>query len=137
MISETTLIPRYQETDKMGVIHHSVYPIYFEMGRVNYCNDLGIPFHKIEERGIGQAIIDLNVHYHKPAYFGEILRLETRLTTLTKVRTGFSYKIYNQNDELINEGTTLLVWLNREFKPINLTKEHNDIYLLLLNNLVE
>lgn len=36
MISETKLTVRYQETDQMGIVHHSVYPIWFECGRTDY-----------------------------------------------------------------------------------------------------
>jgi acyl-CoA thioester hydrolase len=132
MVSKTIIIPRYAETDQMGVIHHSVYPIYFEQGRVNYCEELGFPFHEIESRGIGQAILNINLNYLFPARFGDKLTLETRLTTLTKIKTEFSYRLYNQDNVLLNEGTTLLVWLNKDFKPTNIAKSHPDIYEALV-----
>ena len=46
----TIIHPRYQETDQMGIIHHSVYPVWYELGRVEFCNAIGVPFHEIEAR---------------------------------------------------------------------------------------
>ena len=41
MISRTKLIVRYQETDQMGIVHHSVYPIWFECGRTDFIKKVG------------------------------------------------------------------------------------------------
>ena len=43
---KTKIIPRYQETDQMGVIHHSVYPVWYECGRTDFCKPSGCRFTK-------------------------------------------------------------------------------------------
>jgi len=135
MHTVTKITPRYQETDKMGIIHHSVYPIWYECGRTDFCKTLGIPYHIIEARNITQALIELNVKYLKPAQYGEELTLITKLTTVTRIRLVFSYEIYNEKAELINTGTTTLVWLDDKLNPINIAKRHLDIYNMLLESL--
>lgn len=131
MFSVTTIEPRYQETDQMGIIHHSVYPVWYELGRVKFCDDIGFPFHKIEERGIHQALIELKVVYKKPTVFGETYKLHTYVKSMTKVKLVFGYKLYNQQEELVNEGETLLAWLDKDLKPLNLARHQPDIYELL------
>jgi len=135
MKTKTTIIPRYAETDKMGVIHHSVYPIWYEQGRVDFCKEIGFPFHKIEERGLMQALLSLNVEYKGATHFGDILTLITKIKSNTKLKIEFEYEIYNQDGILLNVGTTLLVWLDDNFKPINITKKHKDIYDAIANTI--
>jgi acyl-CoA thioester hydrolase len=50
--TETGFVVRYAETDKMGIVHHSNYPVWFEAGRTDFIKALGMPYSVIEERGI-------------------------------------------------------------------------------------
>ena len=131
MKSVCKIKPRYQETDKMGIIHHSVYAVWYELGRVQFCDDIGLPFHEIEARGIYQALIELKVQFKKPTKFGETLTLYTYIKSMTKVKLVFGYELFNENQELVNTGETLLAWLNQDLKPLNLEKHQPDIYALL------
>lgn len=132
MISQLKIEPRYQETDQMGIIHHSVYPIWYEMGRVKYCEDLGLPFHVIEEQGVRLAMYELTSKYLKPARFGSTYRMITSISKLTKVRLFFTYDLYDEENNHIHEGKTELIWLNQDLKPINVEKTHPDIYQAFL-----
>jgi acyl-CoA thioester hydrolase len=132
MESILKIVPRYQETDQMGVIHHSVYAIWFEMGRVEYCKNIGLPFHVVEEKGLRLAMIDLKSKFIKPAIFGKTYIMKTYLTELTKVKLIFKYLIFNDNNELIHEGESTLVWLDQSLKPINVAKNFNDVYQIFL-----
>ncbi|RJX24135.1 MAG: acyl-CoA thioesterase [Acholeplasma sp.] len=125
-----TIHPRYQETDQMGIIHHSVYPIWYEMGRVGFCEALGLPFHTIEEKGLRLAILSVHSEFIKSSRFGEVYQLETKITELSKVRMMFTYVIYNSLNELIHRGYTEIAWLNVSLRPINLQKQYPDIYAL-------
>jgi acyl-CoA thioester hydrolase len=128
MISTIRIEPRYQETDQMGIIHHSVYPIWYEMGRVKYCEDIGLPFHVIEEKGVRLAMYHLTSRYLKPTLFGRVYQMETQLVNVSKVRLHFEYTLYDQNGEKVHVGTTELIWLNQDLKPTNVAKTHPDIY---------
>ena len=50
--STTTVKVRYAETDKMGVVHHANYPIYLELARIEWLNDIGISYKNMEEEGV-------------------------------------------------------------------------------------
>lgn len=136
MISSIMIEPRYQETDQMGIIHHSVYPIWYEMARVKYCSDIGLPFHVIEEKGVRLAMFNMKCNYLKPTLFGQIYHMETRLMKLSKVRLFFEYKLFDKNNELVHVGETELIWLNHDLKPTNIEKSHPDIYERFLSEVV-
>lgn len=133
----TKITPRYAETDKMGIIHHAVYPIWYECGRVDFCKAIGIPYHEIEKRNVTQALINLNVEYKSPARFGDELTLITKVKSYSKVKIEFCFEIFNQDNKLLNVGSTTLVWLDNNLKPLNITKDHKDIYDLIANSYEE
>ena len=130
MTNTITIQPRYQETDQMGIIHHSVYLIWYEMGRVEFCQALGLPFHHLEQAGLRLAIISVHSEFIKSARFGEVYQLTTSVTAISKVRMMFCYVIKDQTDAIIHRGHTEVAWLNESLRPINLPKTHPEIYRL-------
>lgn len=129
--------PRYAETDQMGIIHHSVYAQYYEMGRIAFCKKLGLPFDQLEAKGLRLAIIELKGEFKRSAEFGKIYRLETELTSLSKVKLTFEYTMYDQDEHIIHVGQTVLAWLNTELRPISLEKKHPEIFQLFQHALKE
>ena len=132
MKSKTIIVPRYAETDKMGIIHHSVYPIWFEQGRTDWCNEMNFPFHIIEKLNIGLPVLNLNVNYKKPSKYGEVLTLYTEIKNYSKTRIEFHYEIYNETDELINFGSSTHCWINEKSMPINIAKEHPEVFDMIV-----
>lgn len=130
MKSVMSIVPRYQETDQMGVIHHSVYPIWYEMGRVKFCDDMGMSFKSIEAQGVGLAMVEMTSQFKKPSFFGELYTQYTYLTECSRVKMTFRYELYNSNEELVHIGHTTLAWLGAGFRPQNIMKNHPDIYRL-------
>ena len=128
----TTIIPRYHETDKMGIIHHAVYPVWFEIGRTDYCNEIGLPYHLIEEQGITQALVNLEVKYKMPSKYGDKLTLITYVKNFNGLTIDFEYKLYNEDSKLITIGTTRNAWLDGTSLQLNnIKKTHPNIYALL------
>ena len=48
MISQSKITVRYAETDKMGIVHHSNYPVWFEIARTDFIKALGVPYSVLE-----------------------------------------------------------------------------------------
>ncbi len=72
-----TIVPRYCETDQAGVVHHTVYPIWFEMGRTELLRANGLVYKDLEKAGIYFVVVQLNVKYRRPALYDEKLELTT------------------------------------------------------------
>jgi len=110
---------RYVETDQMGVVHHSNYPIYFEAARVDWLEEFNLAYHLLEKDGLMMPIYDMQLKYHAPAYFGDELSVEVALQELKLTKLKFDYRIFNQNDRLITTGSTTLAFLNASSrKPV-------------------
>lgn len=112
--SETKIRVRYGETDKMGYVYYGVYPLYFEVGRTELMREFNFPYSKIEEMGIMLPVLSLDIKYFKPAKYDDLLTVKTVLKELPLARITFYYQIFNQNNELLNEGTTTLVFVDEK-----------------------
>lgn len=103
---------RYAETDQMGVVHHGNYPEYLEIARLDWLDDLGFSYKKMEEEGVMLPVFELNLKYHKPVGFNQQLRVETHLRELPGVKITFDYSIYNEKDELVTSASSVLVFMD-------------------------
>ncbi|MDO6517083.1 acyl-CoA thioesterase [Zobellia uliginosa] len=114
---------RYAETDQMGVVYHGNYAQYLEMGRVEWLRDTGISYKKMEENGIMLPVVSLSLNYRKSAFYDELISVETRLKKTPSVKIEFDYKIYNEQQEILVEATTVLAFIDMKTKrPIRCPK---------------
>ncbi|MBN1795519.1 MAG: acyl-CoA thioesterase [Sedimentisphaerales bacterium] len=109
--------PRYNETDQGGVVHHSIYPIYFEMGRTELLRENGIAYKDLEAAGVFFVVARLDVKYRQPARYDEELELETVCTTVKASKVEHRYTLKRCSDGLIlSEGSSVLCCVNKEGK---------------------
>lgn len=109
---ETTTRVRYAETDQMGVVYHSNYIVYFEIGRTEAMRGLGSAYAALEERGLVLAITEVGAKYHAPARYDDVLTIRTWLRELSKARLRFEYEIWRDKTKLTS-GMTVLAFLDR------------------------
>ena len=103
---------RYAETDQMGVVYHGNYAQYFEMGRVEWLRNLGISYKWMEENGVMLPVVSLTMNYKKPARYDDWLNVKTILKSQTSVKIEFDYEIYNEDNELLTTGYSMLVFVD-------------------------
>lgn len=111
-ISETTVRVRYAETDKMGYVYYGNYTQYYEVGRVEALRQLGMSYKDMEDSGIMLPVYTCNLKYLKPALYDDLLLIKTTIKEIPRARITFDYEIYNQNSELLNEGSATLVFID-------------------------
>ncbi|HSQ41303.1 MAG TPA: thioesterase family protein [Fibrobacteraceae bacterium] len=104
--SQTTIEVRYAETDAMGVVHHSVYAVWFEQARVQGLRTQGLPYQDIEAQGYSLPVVRLEVEYLKPARFGDIVTVSMHLSKEGASRFRFDYEVHCGVDLLVR-GKTL------------------------------
>ena len=109
---EFTVRVRYAETDQMGVVYHGNYAQYFEMGRVEWLRNLGISYKWMEENGVMLPVVSLQMNYKKPARYDDLLRVKTILKSQTSVKIEFDYEIYNEENNLLTTGYSMLVFVD-------------------------
>jgi len=129
MKTTTDIIVRYAETDQMGIVHHSVYAIWFEAARTEFGKEIGIPYGECERRGVMLPLIGLECNFKKPAYYGDIVLIVASVEKMTPVRLKVKYEVLNKaTGDLLATGNTTHVWTNKERHPVNLKKTHPEIF---------
>ena len=103
---------RYAETDQMGVVYHGNYAQYFEMGRVEWLRNMGVSYKWMEENGVMLPVVSLTMNYKKPARYDDLLTVKTILKSKTSVKIEFDYEIYNEANELLTTGYSMLVFVD-------------------------
>ncbi|QDI90121.1 acyl-CoA thioesterase [Salicibibacter halophilus] len=131
-IASTDIQVRYAETDQMGVVHHSQYLIWCEIGRTKLINDLGFSYAKLEESGVLAPVTEANLSYNRAVRYGETVRVASWIEDYDKIRAVYGYAIYNEDEQLCVSGTTTHVIVDREsFRPRSMKKhlpEWHEVY---------
>ncbi|HET7627801.1 MAG TPA: thioesterase family protein [Bacillales bacterium] len=119
----TELTARYSETDQMGVIHHSTYVNWFEVGRTNCIRDFGVAYHEIEAAGFLLPVVEVNVSYKVPAKYEDVVQIVSKVSEYNGLRLNFHYEVKRKRDGiLLVEGETKHCWTRKDMKPISLKK---------------
>lgn len=116
--SETRLRVRYAETDQAGVVYHSNYLIWFEVGRVELCRDYGFNYRDMErEADAYLPVTEAHVKYRNPAKYDDEIAVHTRVTELRSRAITFGYEVLRASDGmLLAEGETRHIVMNSQGK---------------------
>ncbi len=110
--SESKIRVRYAETDQMGYLHHSRYAQYYEVARTEMIREIYASYAQLEAEGIMLPLSELNCKFHAPVKYDEEITVKVFLKELPQVRIVFNYELYNENDKLVNSGSTTLVFVD-------------------------
>ena len=113
---ETTIRVRYAETDRMGLLHHAQYLVYFEQARVELLRARGLSYKDLEDQGYLLVLTKLEVRYRRPARFDDLLTIRTTVVRTTAVRIDHRYEVLCDG-ALVAEATSTLACVGRDGRP--------------------
>lgn len=125
MITSTTEIRvRYAETDRMGYVYYGNYATYYEVARVECMKAVGVSYRSLEDAGIMLPVLDYRIKYYKPAYYDELLIVETVIPRMPQARIQFDYTVKNEAGDVLNQGSTTLVFVDiAQQKPVSIPED--------------
>ena len=118
MWDETKIRVRYAETDKMGIVHHSNYYVWFELGRSEFCRTRGFSYKEMEEKEGALIIVRESQCRHKsPAFYEDVLTIRTKAAKIRSRGVTFTYEIFRAADkQLLATGKTVHIVIDTENK---------------------
>jgi acyl-CoA thioester hydrolase len=117
----------YADTDAMGIVYHTNYIKWFEIGRAELLRELGIPYSKIEIMGYNLPLTEVNCHYLYPARYDQVVLVETEILFLKRATVKFSYSIYDETKEkVLVEGESVHACLNKQGKIVRIPADIAD-----------
>ena len=121
---------RYAETDQMGVVYHSNYFIWFEVGRVDLLRELGFTYREMEqEDGCYIAVVDARCRFKAPARYDDEIVVRTRLKNVRESLIHFAYEAVRESDgTLLAEGETTHIVTGRDMRKRELPAKYMAVF---------
>src|SRR3954468_20831284 len=121
---------RYAETDKMGVVYHSNFIVWFEIGRVELLRKMGFRYRDMErEDDCHIAVVDIRCRYKAPARYDDELIIRTQLKHLRGSMMTFHYEVVRMPDSvLLAEGETTHIVVNSKFEKTSLPEKYENAF---------
>jgi acyl-CoA thioester hydrolase len=128
---ETEIRVRYAETDKMGIVHHANYLIWFESGRSEFCRARGFSYKEMEEKDNALMVVaESYCRYKSPAHYDEVLIIRTKVGDVRSRSLRFLYEVIRPEDQvIIAEGETLHVVTDANKKVRSLPEAYKTMLL--------
>jgi acyl-CoA thioester hydrolase len=115
---------RYPEVDRMGVAHHTVHFVWFEIGRTELMRRRGAVYAALEDQGLFLPVVGAECTYRAPARYDDIVRVRTEVTSIRGARIDFSYRIERAADGvLLATGVTRHAAIDGRGRPRRLPKQ--------------
>ncbi len=120
---EHSIRVRYAETDRMGIVYHAHYLVWFEIGRTEFCRAAGIPYRKMEEEGILIPVTGVDCTYRRAARYDDDVTIRTRVGEVGSRGLTFFYEVVGPDGTLLAEGSTRHVFTDVTTKPIRIPEK--------------
>lgn len=130
MISEVTIDVRYPDCDPMGIVHHAVYPVWYEIARMDFFGKAGFSYNDMHALGIDPPMVDLHVQYKAPVSYPGAVTVRTKMTFHAPKKLELSYETYCGR-RLVNTATTFHIWTGPDGRSLDMQANHPDIYARL------
>lgn len=105
---------RYAETDNMGYVYYGNYAAYYEVARTEMLRSTGISYKELEDMGVMLPVIELHSQYIKAAKYDDLITINIYIREKPGIRIKFEYELFNEDGELLNTGSTQLVFIDME-----------------------
>lgn len=116
LVGDTQIRVRYAETDRMGLLHHANYLVFFEQARTDLLRGLGTNYRDLEDQGYYLVITKVEVKYRRPAHYDDLLTIRTTVTKTSPVRLEHEYEVFGPAGDLCCTGATTLACVNGDGK---------------------
>jgi|SRR5579884_2047376 len=125
-IYETRFRVRYAETDQMGVVYHSNYIVWFEVGRVEMLRQMGFTYRDMERQDDTHiVVVDVRCRYKMPARYDDLICVRTSLLNVRESLLRFGYEVLRDHDQvLLAEGETVHLVVGADLKRTPLPEKY-------------
>ena len=112
---------QYYETDMMGVTHHANYIHWMEEARIDFMDQIGFPYKRMEAEGVFSPVKSIRVNYLKPCTFGDEVDVTVGVQDFNGVVITITYDM-RVNGEPVFSGTSEHVFLDRDGKFVRMRR---------------
>ena len=127
----------FADTDCMGIVYHTNYIKFFEIGRTEYLRDIGHPYVDLEKDGVWLPVASVTCEYKAPAKYDDLLTVLTRVEEFKGATIVMAYEIFRKDTGgPLVRGETKHPITDNKLKPIRLRNVNPELYKLLTENMM-
>lgn len=121
MLTETRIAVRYPDADPMGIVHHAVYPIWYEIARMDFFEKAGFSYTDMNARGINPPMVNLNLNYYAPVRYPGEVTVRTVCTLCEGKKLELRYSVYPDGASTpVASATSFHVWTGPDMKSLDM-----------------
>jgi acyl-CoA thioester hydrolase len=106
----------FGDTDQMGVVYYGNYMRFFESARAAYWRGLGRSYKDLVDWNVALPVVEAHCNYRRPAYYEDVILVDTRISELRAASMRFVYQIY-RGEQLLADGYTRHAVIGSDGKP--------------------
>ncbi len=127
-IHEINIRVYYEDTDAGGIVYHAGYLRFAERGRSELLRSAGFDHAGLfKDKGIGFAVVNLNIDYKAPARLDDLLTVKSQITRIGGASMEMQQNVYC-GDRLLTEIKVTLVCIDSGLKAVRLPAEIRQIF---------
>lgn len=127
MITETYIDVRYPDCDRMGIVHHAVYPVWYEIARMDFFAKMGFSYADMNSLGINPPLVELNLQYKAPATYPGHVIVKTRMGSYAPKKLELLYETWFDG-KLCGTARTFHIWTGPDMKSLDMQKNLPEVY---------
>lgn len=125
----------YYETDRMGIVHHSNYIKWFEEARIDFLEQIGYSFKRIEDEGLMIPVLSVSCTYRRPMIYGDTFVVKLMPEAFNGIKFFVKYEITKKNsEEICITGESSHCFVDKDMKPVLIRKTNEQLYNVFKEN---
>ena len=122
-------VAQYYETDQMKIIHHSKYIRWFEEARIDFLDQVGANYAKLEANGIVSPVLTVEAQYKSMVRYGDSVYVLPEIESYNGVKLSLAYRVIDvATGELRTTGKSQHCFLNEAGRPVSLKKVQPSVH---------
>lgn len=134
LTTETLVRSRYPDCDRMGVVHHAVYPVWYELARMDWLERAGLTFRLLQSLGVNPTMVDLHIRYLAPVTYPQAVTIRTHLGQYAPKKLELIYTLTTDQGVLAGEATTFHIWTGPDNRAYDLEKYQPEVYGMVVSS---
>lgn len=128
LITETKIESRYPDCDRMGVVHHAVWPIWYEAARIEWLERAGYPFALSQEMQVNPAMVDLSMQYKAALSYPETVTITVKPELVAPKKLALTYELRKADGTLAGTARSFHIWTGPNGRSYDLAAGMPEIY---------
>ena len=131
LITETKIESRYPDCDRMGVVHHAVWPVWYEAARIRWLEEAGYPFALSQELHVNPAMVDLSMQYKAALSYPETVTITVKPELVAPKKLALTYELRKADGPLAGTARSFHIWTGLDNRSYDMAANLPEIYAKL------